>query len=133
MANGGKASVLSHGPQMANGGKVGGKASVLSHGPQMANGGKALMASPHAQAVHSKGGKVGGLQADPAKQLPGGPCNECNRTQSIKWHAAGTQCSACYTAAYRERKRTALQAEQKGRQNIQQAFAAAAAKKLKHE
>jgi hypothetical protein len=113
---------------MANGGK----ASIASHGPQIANGGRAVMAGHETYGIHSKGGKAGG-QADPAKQLPGGPCNECNRMQSYKWYAAGTQCSACYVAANRERKRTAQQAEQKGRQTIQQAFAAAAAKKLKQE
>jgi hypothetical protein len=36
-------------------------------------------------------------------------------------------------AELRERKRKAQQAEQKGKQTIQQAFAAAAAKKLKQE
>ncbi len=36
-------------------------------------------------------------------------------------------------AAYRERKRMAEQAEQKGKQTIEQAFAAAAAKKQKQE
>ena len=38
--HGGKATVASHGPQMANGGKHGGKATVASHGPQLAIGGK---------------------------------------------------------------------------------------------
>ena len=37
---GGRATVASHGPQLANGGKVGGKATVASHGLQMANGGR---------------------------------------------------------------------------------------------
>ncbi len=73
---------------------------------------------------------MGGLQADPAKQLPGGPCNTCNRTQSYKWYAAGTQCSACNKAENREVKRMAELAEQKA---IEQAFAAAAAKKQKQE
>ncbi len=68
------------------------------------------MAGPHAQRISSMGGKVGGLQADPTKQLPGGPC-KCGRTQSNKWYAAGTQCMACYMAAYRERQRKAQQAE----------------------
>jgi hypothetical protein len=45
---------------------------------------------------------------------------------------ADTQCNACNQAAYRERKRKAQQAEQKGKQTIEQAFAAAA-KKLKQE
>ncbi len=76
---------------------------------------------------------MGGLQADPAKQKTGGPCSECGRTQSVKWYAAGTQCSACNKAGYRERKRKAQQAEQKGKQTIEQAFAAATAKKLKQE
>ncbi len=74
--------------------------------------GKVVMAGHDRYGIHSKGGKVGGLQADPAKQVPGGPCSECGRTESILWYAAGTQCKACYTAAYRERKRTAQQAEQ---------------------
>ncbi len=39
----------------------------------------------------------------------------------------------CYKAAYRERKRMAQQAEQRGKQNIEQVFAAAAAKKQKQE
>lgn len=37
---GGKATVASHGPQLANGGKQGGKATVASHGPQLGNGGR---------------------------------------------------------------------------------------------
>ncbi len=49
------------------------------------------------------------------------------------WYAAGTQCSACYRAEQRERKYVAQQAEQKGRQTIEQVFAAAAAKKQKQE
>ena len=40
LANGGKATVASHGPQLANGGKQGGKATVASHGPQLGNGGR---------------------------------------------------------------------------------------------
>ncbi len=63
----------------------------------------------------------------------GGPCNKCNRTESIYWYAAGPQCKACYQAELRERKRKAQLAEQKGKQTIQQAFAAAHAKKLKQE
>jgi hypothetical protein len=50
---------------------------------------KATIAGPHAQRIHSMGGKVGGLQADPAKQKDGGPCSECRRTQSIKWYKHG--------------------------------------------
>ncbi len=45
----------------------------------------------------------------------------------------GMQCSACYKAGQRERKRMAQLAEQKGKQTIEQAFAAAAAKKQKQE
>ncbi len=78
-------------------------------------------------------GKVGGLRADPSKQLPGGPCNKCNRTGSITWYAAGTQCNACYKAEQREKKRKAQQAEQKGKQSITQMFAVAAAKKQKQQ
>jgi hypothetical protein len=39
---GGRATVASHGPQLANGGKAstGGSATVASHGPQMAHGGE---------------------------------------------------------------------------------------------
>ncbi len=132
MANGGKATMA--GPHAQRISSAGGKATTASHGPQLANGGKvggkATMAGPHAQRISSKGGKVGGLQADPAKQLPGGPCNKCNRTESIRWYAAGTQCKACYMAEHREKKRLA---EQKGRQTIEQAFTAAAAKKQKQE
>ncbi len=90
------------------------------------------MAGHDKYGIHSMEGKEGGLQADPAKQLDGGPC-KCGRTQSIKWYAAGTQCSACNRAAYRERKRKAQQAEQKGKKSIQHALAAAAAKKQKQE
>jgi hypothetical protein len=86
-------------------------------------GGKATMAGPHAERIHSKGGKEGGLQADPAKQKSGGPCNKCGRTE----------CNACHVAEHREQKRKAQQAEQKGKQSIEQMFAAAAAKKLKQE
>ena len=39
---GGKATIVSHGPQMANGGKAGSKATTVSHRPQMANGGPKL-------------------------------------------------------------------------------------------
>ena len=39
---GSKATIVSHGPQMANGGKAGSKATTVSHGPQMANGGPKL-------------------------------------------------------------------------------------------
>jgi len=56
MANGGKASVASHGPQLANGGK----ATVESHGPQLANGGKANVASGQLASIQSKGGEVQG-------------------------------------------------------------------------
>ncbi len=66
--------------------------------------------------------------------------NNCKRTQSIYWYAAGTQCSACKKASrgmqegeLRERKRKAQQAEQKGKQSITQAFAAAAAKTQKKQ
>ena len=34
---GGRATVLSHGPQLSNGGRIGGLATVLSHGPQLSN------------------------------------------------------------------------------------------------
>ncbi len=95
--------------------------------------GKAVLPGHDEYGFHSAGGKVGGLQADPAKQLPGGPCNRCNRTESIRWYAAGTQCSACYKAELRERKRKVQQAEQKGKQSIEQMFAAAAAKKQKQQ
>ncbi len=62
--------------------------------------------------------------------MAGGPCNECNRTQSHQRYAAGTQCMACYKAEQRERKRKAQQAEQQGKKSIiMQMFAAAAAKK----
>ncbi len=47
--------------------KVGGKTGAA---------GKAVMAGHDKYGIHSKGGKVGSLQADPAKQLPGG--NKCN-------------------------------------------------------
>jgi hypothetical protein len=40
---------------------------------------------------------------------------------------------ACYKAELRERKRKAQLAEQKGKQTIEQAFAAAAAKKPKQQ
>ncbi len=65
------------------------------------------------------------------KQLPGLPL----KAEGVSGHRAsgGTQCNACYMAELRERKRKAQQAEQKGKQTIQQAFAAAAAKKLKQE
>ncbi len=75
--------------------------------------GKTTMAGPYAKAIQRVGGKVGGLQADPAKQLPGGPC-KCRRAQSTRWFAAGMQCNACRVAADRERKRKAQQAEKKG-------------------
>ncbi len=39
----------------------------------------------------------------------------------------------CYKLEWLERKRKAQQAEQKGKQTIEQAFAAAAAKKQKQE
>ena len=39
---------------------AGGKATVASHGAQMANGGKATMASEHAPRIQSAGGKAGG-------------------------------------------------------------------------
>ena len=42
---GGRATVESHGPQMANGPRAGGLATVASHGPQMANGGRATVES----------------------------------------------------------------------------------------
>ncbi len=44
-----------------------------------------------------------------------------------------TQCMACYKAEQRERKRKVQLAEQKGKQTIEQAFAAATAKKQKQE
>ena len=58
---GGKATVASHGAQMANGGKAGGKATmsgVLAPRIQSA-GGKATMASEHAPGIQSAGGKAG--------------------------------------------------------------------------
>ena len=56
---GGKATVASHGPQLANGGKAGGKATVASHGPQLANGGTTSMSGEHAPRIHSAGGTAG--------------------------------------------------------------------------
>ena len=41
------------------GGTAGGKATVASHGAQMAAGGKATMASEHAPRIHSAGGMTG--------------------------------------------------------------------------
>ncbi len=61
------------------------------------------------------------------------PCPLQQTAARGEWYAAGTQCNACYMAESRERKRKAQQAEQKGKQTIQQAFAAAAAKKLKQQ
>ena len=37
---------------------AGGKATVASHGQQMANGGRATMAGPHAHDIHSAGGRA---------------------------------------------------------------------------
>ncbi len=51
--------------------------------------------------------------------------------ESCSWHVDGTQCNACCEAARKEWKRMAELAEQKGKQTIEQAFAAAAAKKQK--
>ena len=51
----GKATVASHGPQLANGGK----ATVASHGPQLANGGTTSMSGEHAPRIHSAGGTAG--------------------------------------------------------------------------
>ena len=53
LANGGKATVASHGPKLANGGK----ATVASHGPQLANCGKATVASHGPQL--GNGGRAG--------------------------------------------------------------------------
>ncbi len=50
----------------------------------------------------------------------------------LSWYS-GPKCNTCYKAANKERKRTAELAEQKGKQTIEQAFAAAAAKKQKQE
>ena len=55
---GGKATVDSHGPQLANGGKIGGKATVDSHGPQLANGPQASVDSHGPQLAN--GGRAGG-------------------------------------------------------------------------
>ena len=48
-AAGGKATVASHGQQLANGGKQGGKATVASHGQQIAHGGESIkgVLKPH--------------------------------------------------------------------------------------
>ncbi len=68
------ASVASHGPQMANGGKVGGLASVASHGPQMANGGK--VGGLASVASHGPQMANGGVVAK-NPLIPGGPCLNC--------------------------------------------------------
>ena len=55
---GGRATIESHGPQLANGGLVGGRATVESHGPQLANGPRATVESHGPQL--GNGGRVTG-------------------------------------------------------------------------
>ena len=55
---GGSATVASHGPQIANGGKA---AMSGKHAPRIHSlGGKATMSGPHAARIQSAGGKAGG-------------------------------------------------------------------------
>ncbi len=84
--------MATHGPQLANGGKVGGKvgglASVATHGPQLANGGKV------------------------AKKplIPGGPCINCG-TEACpnQWCGGGGRgskvkgkiCRSCWRGGFR--------------------------------
>ena len=60
LSAGGKATMASeHAPRIQSAGaKAGGKATVASHGAQMANGGKATMASEHAPRIQLAGGKA---------------------------------------------------------------------------
>jgi hypothetical protein len=86
---------------------------------------------PQGLAIHSEGGKVGGLQADPAKQQAGDPC-KYGRAQSIKWYAAGTQCICAWHATRQSAGRGSAR-RSRGKQSITHMFAAAAAKKQKKQ
>jgi hypothetical protein len=101
----------------------------------MANGGKAgkgKAASAAKVAAVRANERLGGKPRDPAKQKLGGPCSKCGKTDSITWYS-GPKCHACYAAERKEKKRTAELAEQKGKQTIEQVFAAAATKKQNQE
>ena len=64
-SDGGKATVASHGPQLANGGKQGGKATVASHGPQLGNGGRSAAGGRgRLGKIYPKPGQTAHQQAD---------------------------------------------------------------------
>ncbi len=90
LANGGAATVLSHGPQHANGGE----ATVLSHGPQHANGGKATLLSHGSQLGNGgiKGGAAGkGSTKSQGQAEAGSPSQRARRLAT----AAGVGRRAC--------------------------------------
>jgi hypothetical protein len=62
---GGSATVASHGPQLANGGKAsnGGKATVASHGPQLGNGARSKLGK-----IYHKPGQTAHQQAAAEKK-----------------------------------------------------------------
>jgi len=105
LANGGHATVESHGPQMANGGH----ATVASHGPQMANGGRCTVESPGPQMANggrcnveshgpqmANGGLVGGYATGrPAGRRKDGKKKKPKRCLACVKAGRDPECYSC--------------------------------------